>query len=1118
MRQGEETAPEDGRADDAPQPSHAPAGSLRSRARAAAGAWPPARALRIWWNPRRPSPDARAAPPAARRSAEDHRLLHVAFAFAAGVGLYFSLPQEPAPGVLLGLAGALAAWIAHRHLGGRTSVPLLLLAALACGLAAGALRTATVAAPVLQTARSTTLTGTVLSLTPTASGSQLVLAVETADGLGRQTPPARVRLSQRGSQGEGLLPGDRLRLSARLLPPSGPVRPGSYDFAFAAFYQGIGATGFAFGTPERLQPRADSRVLDALAAVDRLRHAVAREAEAVLGPGDASAIVAALLVGLRGHISEAADADLREAGLSHVLSISGLHMVLFAGGMYWVVLAGLALVPGFALRLPLHRIAAGAALLAATCYLFLSGASVPTQRSYLMIALVFIGLMTGRRGLSLRSVALAALVLLAWRPEDLFSPGFQMSFAAVICLIAAYDDHGRHRRASRDRRKARRPAGPLAAVLGGLWLWLAGLTATSLIAGLATGVIGAYHFDRLSPYGLVGNLLAMPAVSLLVMPAGVAAFLLQPLGLAAPALHVMGEGIGIMLSAARFTAGLSDTDGVIGALPAGAALALTGAVFWGFLAEGRWRLLAAVPTVAGLVLWAAHRPPDLYIGERGTQVAARDADGVLRVNGGRIGFAAEVWLTGEGIADRHFSAHRPVPAQTRCDPLGCVIDAHSPGQSRPAPTGSARPDAPTRAPASISTSIPASAPVIAAASAPLGEPARLSVKAPIGAPISVPVSAKAELPVGAPARAPATRAAPVSAADPEAGSRLDADPMNPLGPGADRGSGPRPSPGVQTGSHAAHPTDLQTDLLAGLLADRQTALQADLVAGPRSGNHPGLRSGPAGAGPSGAGPDQEAGQDQGAGQDERAGQDEGAGRGPDSDQPDAPPLRIALSRKLEALESDCARADILVTALTAPPGCAAPLIFDASRRDLGVVAIWLADDAALPDANQTGGEQASSAPAQTDLTQTALAQTDPAQTDPAQTHPAQTAPMQTDPRQTDPAQPGPGRTDPGRSQPLGHDPARPELARPQLMRPELVRPDPSRPDVTRLATLRIERIAYSRPPGHRPWQLPVGRGGPLPSAPTLPDPALPDTSPPDTSPPDPAPPDPDGDPGAAPAP
>lgn len=199
---------------------------------------------------------------------------------------------------------------------------------------------------------------------------------------------------------------------------------------------------------------------------------------------------------------------------------------------------------------------------------------------------------------------------------------------------------------------------------------------TSLVAGVATGVIGAYHFDRVSPYGLLGNLLAMPAVSFIVMPAGVLAFLLLPFGLADLPLAVMAWGIDLMLASASFTASLSDTDGVTGQMPALAAVMLTASVFMLLLANGRWRALAAVPLGIGLVSLMLFRPPDIMVADRGALVAVRDASGDLRVTASKVGFAAETWLRGDGVPPMEFDARRLLPRDMACDPSGCVVEAY----------------------------------------------------------------------------------------------------------------------------------------------------------------------------------------------------------------------------------------------------------------------------------------------------------------------------------------------------------------------------------------------------------------------------------------------------------
>ncbi|WP_050473225.1 ComEC/Rec2 family competence protein [Pannonibacter phragmitetus] len=626
------------------------------------------------WRKRPYTPDAGLLKPAAavsRKAQRDLAPVLQAFAFCGGISVYFSLPREPNAWVLMALAVVSLGFALRAHWRGRLHAVALVLALTLAGAAAGAMRTVSIAAPVLKGPVSAEISGHVSGIA--GAGASRQVTVDVAHWSRRGEPPARVRLVLR--QAQKLAIGDAIKVRARLVPPSGPVRPGGYDFAFRAYYDRIGATGFVLGAPEMIGLPPPGLRLKALREIEAVRAGLVEGIRTALGEGDRAALAAALLVGDRSLISDETVEDLREAGLAHVLSISGLHMALFAGGVYAAALALLAAFPPVALRLPIHKIAACVALATATAYLLLSGASVPTQRSYLMIALVFLGLLTGRRGLSLRSLSLVALALLIIAPEDLYNPGFQMSFAAVLCLVAVYDDWSR-RPATKMNAARRASLSPSRRILSSVVLWAGGLAVTSLVAGVATGVIGAYHFDRVSPYGLLGNLLAMPAVSFIVMPTGVLAFLLLPFGLADLPLAVMAWGIDLMLASASFTASLSDTDGVTGQMPALAAVMLTASVFLLLLANGRWRVLAAIPLGIGIVSLMLFRPPDIMVADRGALVAVRDASGDLRVTASKVGFAAETWLRGDGVPPMAFEARRLLPRDMACDPSGCVAEAY----------------------------------------------------------------------------------------------------------------------------------------------------------------------------------------------------------------------------------------------------------------------------------------------------------------------------------------------------------------------------------------------------------------------------------------------------------
>ncbi len=537
------------------------------------------------------------------------------------------------------------------------------------------LRTTAVDAPRLQEAGTFTVVGRVTSREDTQRGPRLTIDVEEVADLPRNQAkdafPQRVRISVPEATTSGT--GDAVSVRARLFPPSGPVRPGGYDFSFRAYFERIGATGFSYGVPRVADLGEETLLLKTKRRLDDLRQGIADRIDGLLGAGDGSALAAALLVGDRSGLSAESEEVLRQAGLAHILAISGLHMALFAGGTYAVILILLSLSQTAALHYPTHRIAAVAALMAAICYLGLSGASVATQRSFIMVFLVFLGVLTGRRGLTLRSVALAGLALLMLAPERLFHPGFQMSFAAVICLVAAYD-------ALRDGRGERLPktpsASPVLRAMKFVLHWTFGLFLTALIAGTATGLIGAYHFGRIAPFGLIGNMLGMPVFSLIVMPMGVLALILMPFGLAVLPLQIMAFGLDLLLRIADWTAGLGAHSGAVPVPDAITTLLATATLFVLLLLPGKLKGFSVIPFVAAVIAGTLSRPPDVQIADKGGLIAARDNSGTLRIHAGRAGFATDNWLQVEGLTETAFQDHRMAEGQYACDGTGCLYRAY----------------------------------------------------------------------------------------------------------------------------------------------------------------------------------------------------------------------------------------------------------------------------------------------------------------------------------------------------------------------------------------------------------------------------------------------------------
>jgi competence protein ComEC len=300
----------------------------------------------------------------------------------------------------------------------------------------------------------------------------------------------------------------------------------------------------------------------------------------------------------------------------------------------------------------------------AAFYLLLSGAEVATQRAFIMTAIVLIGVMCDRPALTLRTICVAALVQLAISPESIVHPSFQMSFAATLALVAAYERGLPWLSAE--------PGTPLAARIA---LWggreIAALVLASLVAGLATTLFAAYHFHRLAPYGVVANLLAMPAISIWVMPAGLLGLIALPFGFDRPFWWLMGEGIDWMIVVATWVASLPGAVGRIHAFGVGPLLLGTAGLVAMCLLRSplRWTGLAMI-ALCVIGAWATPRP-DILVSADAGMVAVRDAGGMLRVMASRRdGFALREWLAADG--DARSDADKSLGEGVRCDPIGCV--------------------------------------------------------------------------------------------------------------------------------------------------------------------------------------------------------------------------------------------------------------------------------------------------------------------------------------------------------------------------------------------------------------------------------------------------------------
>lgn len=583
-------------------------------------------------------------------------------ALGAGAAVYLQLDREPPS--FLALILAIAFLAISRTIRRGPAVPLAV-AFFLLGFAAADMRASFVDAPILQ--RRLDFVEVVGRIRTIDEGPRQRRIVLDALRIGDVMPadlPARVRITWRGDEFDAK-PGELVSLRASLSPPPRPAAPGGFDFARQLYFLRIGAVGFAVSPPSVL-PEPDKPLGAQMAArLEALRVNLARRILAKTG-SDGGAIVAAVVTGKRGAISEESEAAFRDSGLAHLLSISGLHMGLATGLIFFGLRAFLAAFEWLALTQPIKKWAAVAALISGGLYLAISGGAWPAQRAFIMTSIFFIAIIFDRRALSLRNVSIAAFIIILLTPEAVLHPGFQMSFAAVTALIAVYEWASKRANPSRS-----------FSLFARLRRYFTGIAVTDTVAAAATAPFSLFHFNRTANFGLPANIISIPLMGFWVMPAAIIAMILAPLNLDGAAWRLAASGVDVMLSMGHWTRELPGAVTVFPQWPPAALGVLSIGGLWLCLMSASWRYLGmlSVPLAAGLI--AAHSQPILFISE--------DADNVgyvHRVEGGRVQMAVldrhksrfdvGVWMEQAGI-DPEKSQPLKIADLESCDEIGCVI-------------------------------------------------------------------------------------------------------------------------------------------------------------------------------------------------------------------------------------------------------------------------------------------------------------------------------------------------------------------------------------------------------------------------------------------------------------
>lgn len=576
--------------------------------------------------------------------------------YAIGILIYFGVAKEPE--VYSGITGALVALSSAVLFRKKTLASYIFIAMffVMSGFSGANIRAIMVKAPALEKPmRVTSIQGKVEEIDTYKTGYRIILTNIKNAEIPEEKLPKKIRLVIL-SKMENVQAGDVIEVRASLTPPPKAVLPGAYDFSQYAYFRQIGAVGFAVSDVIEIESTKNTFA----ETIVQIRNNIAVKIQASVGGVEAE-IAKALFIGDTGGIDKDVMTAIRNSGLAHLLSISGLHLVLVCGIFFVITRTFLALIPAIALNYNIKKIAAIFAIAGSYFYLLISGSPVSAVRSFIMSAMALLAILLDRSGTPLRLVAIAAMFILIISPENILSPSFQMSFGAVIALIASFEWLTPHLNQIASAYKIPK-----------IIMNIFGTIISSIVATIATAPFGVYHFNRSSPYGIIANVLAIPITSMLIMPLGVISLLLMPFHLEWLVAWPMKTGIDFIVSIARYVADLPYANSTIAAINYWQLLLITLGFLWLAIWKTKWRLFGFVFVVIACVFAPFNKTPDIIINSDATLFAVKDENGELIVSSTTSAkYARDVWSAKSGQEDA-LKIDKSGSKVIVCDSTGCI--------------------------------------------------------------------------------------------------------------------------------------------------------------------------------------------------------------------------------------------------------------------------------------------------------------------------------------------------------------------------------------------------------------------------------------------------------------
>ncbi len=473
-----------------------------------------------------------------------------------------------------------------------------------CGFISAKLRIKQVEAPILSgILYDTKISGEIISINRSTYGAQRAkIKIKSIESLKNNDLPKYARINLEGLKYDDI--GKNLECNAFLAPPSNKVLPNSYDFRMWAYFAQIGVIGRCKGDFKVSNTGDENFKNNIIGHLSYLRSMKAAQITQNRVGGGAG-FLAAIATGDRSYLSQEDTQNLQTSGLAHIISVSGLHVGLLGGILFIVFRKFLSLFPIIALKLDTKKIAAIISFAFVTLYTFFTGAEAPALRSMIMFGAATIAILINRRAISMRGLAIAALFLLAWHPENSLDSGFLMSFLATMALVSLWEYWQKS-----DIPKQRN-------WFEKIIFWLIGAILTSLVAGIATIPIALYNFQSMNTYGLITNVISAPLNDFIIAPSAIIGVSFQGTMFGDWFLNVAVWGLQKVLDIAGFFANLPNSTTYIHGFDEVCTFLCVFTIIWFCFLNSKIRYFAIIPILASIVIWANAPKNEAYFSADG---------------------------------------------------------------------------------------------------------------------------------------------------------------------------------------------------------------------------------------------------------------------------------------------------------------------------------------------------------------------------------------------------------------------------------------------------------------------------------------------------------------------